>query len=205
MLFRSLPVVAEAPEAAAGLHWLTFIAALGSLVSLSRNLGAGRWSWMAPALLCGSWHAPWLAGLAAADHLVLLGIVAAAESWTSSREPDPPWAETGIPLGLALSAKYTAMVPVAALLLAAVALRRPRWHAVAAGALALAASSFWWIRNLAEVGNPFHPLLWDVFGGPGWTAARRSSSGAGIAASSSSPLRAKGIGRPRAARHQPPG
>lgn len=165
-----LPVAAKAPEAAAGLHWLTFIAVLGSLAALSRNLGAGRWSWAAPALLCGTWHAPWLASLAAADHLVILGIVAAAESWTSPREADPPWAETGVPLGLALSAKYTALVPVAALLLAALALRRPRWHAIAAGATGFAVSSFWWIRNLIDVGNPIHPLLWSVFGGRGWSA-----------------------------------
>jgi len=166
-----LPVAAGVPEAAAGLHWLTFAAVLTTVVRLSKNLGAGRWSWMAAVLLGGTWHGPWMASLAGADHLVLLGVVVAAELWTS---PDDngrrPWAAAGVALGLALSSKYTAAVPVAALLVAWFASCRPRWEAIGAGAIALVASSFWWVRNAATVGNPFHPLLWNWFGGGGWTA-----------------------------------
>ena len=166
-----VPVAVKAPEAAAGLHWLTFVAVLGSAAQLAKNLGAGRWSWTAPALFCGTWHAPWLASLAGADHLVVLGIVVAAELWTEPAEDGRrPGARRGSRSRLALSSKYTAAIPVAAVLAAAFVLCRPRWNALAAGAIALAASSFWWIRNLIDVGNPFHPLLWNVFGGRGWTA-----------------------------------
>ena len=165
-----LAVRAGAPEAAAGLHWLTFAAVLATATELARLLGAGRWSWIAAVLLCGCWHAPWLASLAGADHLVVLGVLVAVVLWmTPGEENDRPWAATGIALGFALSSKYTAAVPVAGFLVAAAAMCRPRWQAVAAGAVALLASSFWWVRNLIDVGNPFHPLLWNVFDGPGWT------------------------------------
>lgn len=166
-----LPVAAGVPEAAAGLHWLTFVAVLTTVVRLSKNLGAGRWAWASAILLCGTWHGPWMASLAGADHLVLLGIVVAAELWTAPQESAKrPWVAVGVALGLALSSKYTAAVPVAALLVAAFALYRPRWEAIGAGAIALATSSFWWVRNAATAGNPFHPLLWNWFGGGGWTA-----------------------------------
>jgi hypothetical protein len=165
-----LPVAAGTPEAAAGLHWLTFVTALASAVALARNLGAQRWSWTAALFVFAAWHAPWLATLAAADHLVLLGILVAAEILTSPEDTGLPWLEAGVALGLSLSSKYTAIMPAAAMLGAAVVFLRPRWTAVAAGATALATSSFWWIRNVWETGNPMHPLLWGVFGGPGWTA-----------------------------------
>jgi hypothetical protein len=112
-----------------------------------------------------------MASLAGADHLVLLGVVVAAELWTSPAENGRyPWAAAGVALGLALSSKYTAAVPVAALLAAAFALCRPRRQVIGAGAIAVVMSSFWWVRNAATVGNPFHPLLWNWFGGGGWTA-----------------------------------
>ena len=165
-----LPVAAGVPEAAAGLHWLTFAAVLTTVARLSKNIGAGRWSWMAAILLGGTWHAPWMASIAGADHLVVLGVVVAAELWTAPAESGQrPWVAAGVALGLALSSKYTAAVPVAALLIAAFALCRPRREAIGAGAMALAMSSFWWVRNAATVGNPFHPLLWNWFGGGGWT------------------------------------
>jgi len=166
-----LPVAAGVPEAAAGLHWLTFAAILATVVRLSKNLGAGRWSWMAAILFGGTWHAPWMASIAGADHLVVLGLVVAAELWTAPvRNGQRPWVAAGVALGLALSSKYTAVVPVAALLFAAFALCRPRREAIGAGAVALATSSFWWVRNAVTVGNPFHPLLWNWFRGEGWTA-----------------------------------
>ncbi len=170
-----LPVAAGVPEAAAGPHWLTFAAVLTTVVRLSKNLGAGRWSWIAAILLGGTWHGPWMASLAGADHLVLLGVLVAAELWTSPEDNGRrPWAAAGVALGralgLALSSKYTAAVPVAALLVAAFALCRPRREAIGAGVIALATSSFWWVRNAATAGNPFHPLLWNWFGGGGWTA-----------------------------------
>jgi hypothetical protein len=166
-----LPVAAGVPEAAAGLHWLTFAALLSTVIRLSRNLGAGKWSWTAALLFGATWHGPWLASLAGADHFVVLGVVVAAELWTAPGDSgDRTWVDAGVALGLALASKYTALVPVAALLVAAFALRRPRWEAIAAGAIAFATSSFWWIRNAATVGNPFHPLFWNWFGGAAWTA-----------------------------------
>jgi hypothetical protein len=166
-----LPVAAGVPEAAAGLHWLSFGIALNATLKLSRNLGAGRWSWMGALLLFGTWHAPWLASLAGADVFVLLGVIVAAERLTSASDPaDVPWVDVGMALGLALASKYTAAVPVAALLLAAWMFQRPRWKIFGAGAISIVASSFWWVRNALTVGNPFHPLLWTWFRGGGWTA-----------------------------------
>jgi hypothetical protein len=166
-----LPVAAGIPEAAAALHWLTFAAVLPTVAQLARNLGAGSWSWTAAILFAATWHGPWLASLAGADHFVVLGLVVAAELWTAPASAgERIWLDPGVALGLALASKYTAALPVAALLVAVFALRRPRWEAIAAGSIALVVSSFWWIRNIATVGNPFHPLLWNWFGGGGWTA-----------------------------------
>jgi hypothetical protein len=165
-----VPVGLGLPEAAAGLQWFVFLAVLSSLVLLARNLGAGRWSWLAALLLAVCWHAVWMGAVASADHLVLLGTLAALERVTASRTPTPNGiASAGFALGLAAAAKYTAFPPVLAVLVAA-SIVWPLRGVVSSAAVAVASSSFWWIRNLVTVGNPFYPLLWGILGGRGWTA-----------------------------------
>lgn len=168
-----LPVAVGQPEVAAALHWLAFVLALVTLRRVAQNLGAGEWSALAPILLVGCWHAVWLAGGAGADHLVLLGVTVALDRLTAPGDtPSDRLAiglAIGLALGLAVSAKYTAFVPVAAVL-AGACLLRPLPSVAVAAAAAVATSSFWWVRNLVQVGNPFYPLLWNVFGGTGWTA-----------------------------------
>ena len=165
-----LPVAAGLPEAAAGLHWATFVVALVALARLAGKLGAGRYRWVAPALLVGCWHATWIASVAAADQLVLLGIIVMTDHLVAGEEPRRTRiVGAGLAFGLAVAAKYTAAVPAAAVLAAAaVAAFAVSWWA---GVVGVAASSFWWVRNLVVTGNPVFPLGWALFGGRGWSAA----------------------------------
>ena len=165
-----LPVAAGVPEAAAGLHWTTFLVALTALARLARSLGAGRRSWVAPALLLGCSHAVWVSTVAAVDMLVVVAVLAIAGHVVTCGERRGSRAVgAGCGVGLALSLKYTALAPAAAVVLAgAAAFPGAMAGAAAAGAVT---SSFWWVRNLMTTGNPAFPLLWSVFGGRGWTAA----------------------------------
>ncbi len=164
------PVRLGLPEAAAGLHWAVLGLAAAAAHGLARRLGAERTAWAAAACTAGSWHALWIAGVAAADQFVVLAVaVAAAELLPLARGgARPPWL-AGAALGLGLAVKYTAAVPVAALLLALLVARPRAWRAAAlAGTTAGAAASFWYARNLVTTGNPFFPLAWSALGGRGW-------------------------------------
>ncbi len=171
-----VPLWVGAPRVAAGLHWLTFVVSLGAALQLARRLGAGgRAAWLAPACLLGTWHAVWVAGVAAADHLVALGVLVAAGLLLAPSEDDTGSAWTlpaaGLALGLALAAKYQGALPAMAVLGAMVLVRPRRLRGAAvAGGTAVLVASFWYVRNLVLTGNPVFPLLWSVFGGAGWTA-----------------------------------
>ena len=167
------PVRLGVPEAAAGLHWACLWLAVAAAVELARRLGAEQRAWVAGLCTAVSWHALWIAGVAAVDQLVVLAVAVAAVEMVVFLEDHRrrPWT-AGLALGLALAVKYTAAVPAAALLLASLAVRPRRWRwPVAAGAVAALSSSFWYLRNLLTTGNPVYPLFWGVFGGRGWTAA----------------------------------
>jgi hypothetical protein len=174
-----LPVALGLPEAAAGLHWVTFVVVLVSLARVAGTLGAGRWRWVAAALFIGCWHAPWIAGVAAVDHLVVLGVVVGVQHLVEPRgAAGLDRIGLGTAWGLALAAKVPAALPVAAVALAALVLSRERRAVLASGALAVASSSFWWVRNLASTGDPVFPLLWGVLGGAGWSADDAARYGA---------------------------
>ncbi len=164
-----LPVAIGLPEAAAGLHWATFVIALVVLARLAGRLGAGRYRWVAPVLVLGCWHATWIASVAAADQLVVLGVVlmvnhlAAHDESASERTLG-----IGLAFGLAVAAKYTAAIPAAAVLVVGcLTAASVTWPAAGLG---IAVSSFWWVRNLVTTGNPVFPLLWTLLGGRGWSA-----------------------------------
>ena len=162
-----LPVAAGCPEAAAGLHWVTFVVALVELVRLAERLGAGRYRWAAPALLVACWHATWVAGVAAPDHLVVLAVLVMIDALVfPAGSARARTVSLGLGAGLAIGVKCTAVIPVAAVLTSD-CIGSALVVAGAAG-VGLAASSFWWIRNLASTGNPVFPLLWSVLGGGGW-------------------------------------
>ncbi len=165
-----LPVALGVPEAAAGLHWATFVIALVALARLAGRLGAGRDRWVAPALMLACWHGTWIASVAAADQLVVLGVVLMADHLVARAEPARERIlGAGLAFGLAIAAKYTAAIPAAAVL--AVGWLGSASLAWAAAGIGVAASSFWWVRNLLTTGNPFFPLLWALLGGRGWSAA----------------------------------
>ena len=71
----------------------------------------------------------------------------------------------GVAAGLALAAKVTAIAPVAALTVGVI-LAAPRARRLPVGvawtAATLVAGSFWYLRNLARVGNPFPAVEIDV-------------------------------------------
>ncbi len=162
-----LPVAVGLPEVAAALHLLTFAVVLITTARVARALGAGRWAVLAPVLVLGCWHAVWVASVAAADHLVLLGVAVAFERLAAGERGTRAAVAFGLALGLAAAAKYAALVPVAAILAAGVAVLGWR-TSLLAGAVAAGVSSFWWLRNLLTTGNPVYPLL---FGGRGWSPA----------------------------------
>ncbi len=166
------PVALGVPSAAAGLHWAAMVLTVAAAVALARRLGAGRWAWIAAVCTLATWHGPWMAGLAAADWFGLLGVTVAASEIAGllgAGEAGRPWV-AGLGLGLALAVKYTAAVPVAAVLLALVLVEPRRWRAaLTAGTVAVLACSFWLVRNVVTTGNPVYPLLWRFLGGRGWS------------------------------------
>ncbi len=167
-----LPVAAGVPEAAAGLHWCTLVAVLVGVYGLARELGAdGTPAWIAPLLLVGSWHAVWLAGLAAVDLLVVLGVTVAARAVVRG-EGRRDVLVTGAGLGLAAAAKYTAALAVGPLVIAGLVVWQERRRVIAsAAAVGAVLACLAPIRNLLLTGNPVFPLLWTWLGGQGWTAA----------------------------------
>ncbi len=200
-LFSNFPLAASAvylgpvrlglPSVAAGLHWAAMTLAAMAAVSLAGRLGAGRWAWLAALCTVSVWHGLWVGGLAAADWFVVLGVTVVASEIAGelgTGAPGRPWM-AGLGLGLALAAKYTAAVPAAAVLAALVAVRprAVRW-AGATGGIAVAAGSFWFVRNLLITGNPVYPLAWNLIGGRGWDAATNSRYLAAMRAGAGGPV-----------------
>ena len=83
--------------------------------------------------------------------------------------------------GLAMGSKYTGLILFA--IMAVLALgecvivkerRRLIGRIIAWAGIALAVASPWYLKNLSLTGNPFYPVLYSIFGGRGWDAARAS-------------------------------
>ncbi|HHQ49107.1 MAG TPA: hypothetical protein ENK19_09545 [Acidobacteria bacterium] len=165
-----LPVFFGLPGAAAGLHWLTFCLVLVASWRLARNLGAGRWSWIGPLCMLSCWHGVWLAGVAGVDQLVVLATAVAATALLTEDEEYSGATGAGVAVGLGVATKYTAVLPLGAVLAAAMVLPGRRRDAIRAALIGGGLASFWYLRNLLLTGNPVYPVLWKLFGGAGWTA-----------------------------------
>jgi len=137
------------------------VAALGvfALVHMGRSMGDGRTGWYALAFF---FLAPlsWLYGFMAAPDVLLAALVtcslaAALAAWRSGRRI--LWSASGALLGLALLAKYSAVLPALGLLpLVLAGARRWGWKAPAAWAgagLAVASPHLLWLA-----GNGAEPL-----------------------------------------------
>ncbi|MEE8142055.1 MAG: hypothetical protein V3T77_03065, partial [Planctomycetota bacterium] len=85
----------------------------------------------------------------------------------------------GLLLGLGCGTKYTVLLPAAVLVATAIHLAPPRhrvWTGVKSMAGALLGGSFWYFRNWVEMGNPFYPFLYSIFGGKDWDSARAAEA-----------------------------
>ena len=82
------------------------------------------------------------------------------------------WTSIGFLTGLACSLKYSALIiPVLILPLSYLREKQPRnCFQFLLGVLGV--GLFFYIRNLIHTGNPFFPLMYDLFGGEGWDSWR---------------------------------
>ncbi len=107
--------------------------------------------------------------------LVALGAWHLAVFARSGRLSDCAW--SGLCVGLAVGTKYHALVVVPGFLVAALAVAPGSWRrrGLAFGALALPVliGLPWYVRNVADTGNPVYPLLPGIFGGKYWDATLR--------------------------------
>lgn len=163
-----LLVRALAPEAGGGLvHWGFLAASALALLALGRRVGKGV-GILAALLFCVTPTAIEIGGLAVADHAVVFWTLAAASAWLawSGRRAPGLLLLCGLEIGLAIGAKYTAilvaLVPLGLLTLAAPG-RRPAGarlrDAALLGIAAVVAFSPWLVRNGLETGNPLYPYL----------------------------------------------
>lgn len=140
-----------------------------ALVAFGMRLGSRRAGWWASAILVGSPLVLWLGANAYADMGVTLFVsLAAYATWSWLVSDDECWLHAAAALcGFAASAKYTA-APFIALAGAAVLsvsiARRCMRPALRFGVVALAVGAPWYLWNAYHTGNPFYPMLADVFG-----------------------------------------
>ena len=98
----------------------------------------------------------------------------------------------GLSAGLAAAVKYPALLmiclPLGVYVLTVGVLREKTWKerlrpAALLSLCALVSVGPWLIRNFAATGNPFFPLLYEIFGGDGWPAHQAAKFAAAHAAS----------------------
>ncbi|MBS1708858.1 MAG: hypothetical protein JSS65_09080 [Armatimonadetes bacterium] len=160
--------------------WLLMVAGAVSLAGLAgrwHNRQAGLWSALA---FLATPIVAWEGGTAYIDHVhglyAGLGVLYAAE-WISRRTLSV-W-PAAVFLGLACASKFTGLQTLAITgLVGAIALLRAdrsrMGSLLAAGAVALAIASPWYVKTLAFTGNPVYPFFYEKLGGKDWDAWRAS-------------------------------
>ena len=156
------------PEASGGLvHWGFLVASAGALLALGGRAGKGV-GIVAALLFCITPSVLEIGGQSIADLAVVFWTLAAASAWLIWRERgERGWLILcGLEIGLAIGAKYTAiLVALAPILLLTLLLPGRRALGTRArdlalvGVAVLAAFSPWLIRNGLETGNPLYPYL----------------------------------------------
>lgn len=162
-----------------GMFFAVFTAAaVGGMAEQRYGKNAGWWAatvaLSAPVLL-------WEVGTAYIDvfHGGAFAVAALlAAGWMEERSDKTALWMSGLFLALALATKYTAlqtgfalgvgMLAVGAGMRAAAPALK---GALTVGAVALVLAAPWYVRNVANTGNPVYPFFYTVFGGKNWSEA----------------------------------
>jgi hypothetical protein len=142
--------------------WLTLLA--GYCIGLPKGLGALTAT--GAALACATeMMVSSQAGAAANDIVGVFFLLAAVALWVNAEDSKAAYVLAAVAAGLAVATKLSLLAPVAALTVAAIALRPSggRRAGTARWLLPLVlAGGYWYLRNLIAVGNP---LPWTSLGG----------------------------------------
>lgn len=150
-----------------------------------RATGSARWGAAAGAMIASVPSVIWNAGIAHNEMWMALAVTVAALAlgrwWETGDRRLLLW--TGVAIGVAMSAKHTALL--LAPILGIVVLVRARSFApreqlrvlgcsLVAGCIALAFPLPWYAQNAVRTGNPLFPYFWGLFPtrSPVWDAAR---------------------------------
>ena len=175
------------PDTSSNLIHLGYGCAVVALVVVVTQgaTGSARWGFTAGAMVATVPSVIWNAGIAHNEMWMALAVTVAALAlgrwWETGDRRLLLW--TGIAIGIALSAKHTALL--LAPILGIVVLFRARsmvpreqartlgWSVVS-GCAALAFPLPWYAQNVARTGNPVFPYFWGLFPthSPVWDGAR---------------------------------
>jgi hypothetical protein len=140
---------------------------------LARLGGGGAAAWAVTALLVAAPVSVSLGAFAGNDLFVGLALVVALERVLATSGTRPVLA--GLLAGAAWAAKYTALVPCAAIGLAAAlvstgSVTRRLTRSAVVGVVALLVGALWTLRCYLLTGNPVYPAFYGLLGGRYWDA-----------------------------------
>jgi len=157
--------------------WVYFLATIIAIYGFAREEYGDTAGWLGATAFATIPLAIWLSGTAYID--VANGAYAGLAIAFAAR-----WAKTGLRsdallagalVGFAAGSKYTGIQTalVVAILMAGFALRsnasRP-WASIgAAAAIGVAICAPWYVRNVANTGNPVYPFFYSALGGKNWS------------------------------------
>lgn len=158
---------------------------LGALTifGLARQFCSERAGWWAATAFCTVPVVFWLSGTAYIDvaHGLYAGVGTILLARFASEPAERNWAWLGgLMLGFAAGSKYTGLQTlfvVGAVVLSIGFLRKDGpmvKMSVAAGLLAILICSPWYIKNVANTGNPIYPFFYSKLGGKNWDAFSES-------------------------------
>jgi hypothetical protein len=184
-------------RAAAPIHLLFCVLAVGALVTAGRRWLDGAAGWLAAGVLLSAETIALVAGWAYVDLATLLYSTLAFLALAQARvgaTVDRRWLlVSGAMAGFALSTKYTALATIPALgailLFAELTEKRTRWGWPASlqavlllFGVALVVWSPWLVKNLVLTGNPTYPFFFEGIHWDEWRAWWYDRPGTGLAA-----------------------